>query len=138
MYSITQAGRAALSEWQEADSESARALLTAFVDGRLKDLTVAAEGAPESRARRRVTRSGRRAPAAPGRRGAPPGDGVEEAVYYNGYRGGVDLGGDVRVAGATAKEARRIRALFDRHQRRFSQRTGGGSRTSSECLPSIA
>jgi betaine-aldehyde dehydrogenase len=30
--------RAALSEWQEADSESARALLTAFVDGRLKDL----------------------------------------------------------------------------------------------------
>jgi betaine-aldehyde dehydrogenase len=31
--------RAALSEWQEADSGSARALLTAFVDGRLKDLT---------------------------------------------------------------------------------------------------
>jgi betaine-aldehyde dehydrogenase len=33
--------RAALSEWQEADSESARALLTAFVDGRLKDLAQA-------------------------------------------------------------------------------------------------
>jgi betaine-aldehyde dehydrogenase len=30
--------RAALSEWQEADSESARALLTAFVEGRLNDL----------------------------------------------------------------------------------------------------
>jgi betaine-aldehyde dehydrogenase len=30
--------RATLSEWQEADSESARALLTVFVDGRLKDL----------------------------------------------------------------------------------------------------
>jgi betaine-aldehyde dehydrogenase len=30
--------RAALSEWQEADSGSARALLTAFVEGRLKDL----------------------------------------------------------------------------------------------------
>jgi betaine-aldehyde dehydrogenase len=30
--------RAALSEWQEADSGSARALLSAFVDGRLKDL----------------------------------------------------------------------------------------------------
>jgi betaine-aldehyde dehydrogenase len=30
--------RAALSEWQEADSESARALLTAFIEGRLKDL----------------------------------------------------------------------------------------------------
>ncbi len=30
--------RAALSQWREADSESARALLTAFVDGRLRDL----------------------------------------------------------------------------------------------------
>ena len=30
--------RAALSEWQEADSGSARALLTAFVDGRLREL----------------------------------------------------------------------------------------------------
>ena len=34
--------RAALSEWQEADSESARALLTAFVEGRLKELAQAA------------------------------------------------------------------------------------------------
>ena len=33
--------RAALSEWQEADSESARALLTAFVEGRLRELTQA-------------------------------------------------------------------------------------------------
>src|SRR5579862_3609099 len=33
--------RAALSEWQEADSEAARALLTAFVEGRLKDLSQA-------------------------------------------------------------------------------------------------
>ena len=30
--------RAALSDWKEADSESARALLTAFVDGRLKEI----------------------------------------------------------------------------------------------------
>jgi betaine-aldehyde dehydrogenase len=30
--------RATLSEWQEADSESARALLTGFVEGRLKEL----------------------------------------------------------------------------------------------------
>jgi betaine-aldehyde dehydrogenase len=30
--------RAALSEWREADSESARALLVAFVDGRLREL----------------------------------------------------------------------------------------------------
>ena len=41
--------RAALSEWQEADSESARALLTAFVDGRLKELTVVAPGAQPAR-----------------------------------------------------------------------------------------
>jgi betaine-aldehyde dehydrogenase len=34
--------RAALSSWQEADSESARALLTAFVDGRLKECAPAA------------------------------------------------------------------------------------------------
>ena len=34
--------RAALSEWQEADSESARALLTAFVEGRLRELAQAA------------------------------------------------------------------------------------------------
>jgi betaine-aldehyde dehydrogenase len=40
--------RAALSEWQEADSESARALLTAFVEGRLKDL---AQRPPELTAR---------------------------------------------------------------------------------------
>jgi betaine-aldehyde dehydrogenase len=40
--------RAALSEWQEADSESARALLTAFVDGRLHELarSPASDGAP--------------------------------------------------------------------------------------------
>jgi betaine-aldehyde dehydrogenase len=42
--------RAALSQWQEADSESARALLTAFVEGRLKDLTAAAT--PDARASR--------------------------------------------------------------------------------------
>jgi len=41
--------RAALSEWQEADSESARALLTAFVDARLKDVTVPAAGVPSAR-----------------------------------------------------------------------------------------
>ncbi len=38
--------RAALSQWQEADSGSARALLTAFVDGRLRDL--ARQGTPQS------------------------------------------------------------------------------------------
>jgi betaine-aldehyde dehydrogenase len=45
--------RAALSEWQEADSESARALLTAFVEGRLRELTRSAEadGSEPTRAR---------------------------------------------------------------------------------------
>ena len=55
--------RAALSEWQEADSESARALLTAFVDGRLRELATAAAaqagatagGAPAGRAAARAT-----------------------------------------------------------------------------------
>ena len=37
--------RAALSNWREADSEGARALLTAFVDGRLKEYAAAAPGA---------------------------------------------------------------------------------------------
>ncbi len=47
--------RAALSDWQEADSESARALLTAFVSGRLKESArqepvqaLTDSGAPES------------------------------------------------------------------------------------------
>jgi betaine-aldehyde dehydrogenase len=44
--------RAALSAWQEADSESARALLAAFVDGRLKDLAQARAAAPAAPAAR--------------------------------------------------------------------------------------
>ena len=38
--------RAALSDWTEADSEGARALLTAFVDGRLRERALAAAGPP--------------------------------------------------------------------------------------------
>jgi betaine-aldehyde dehydrogenase len=44
--------RAALSNWQEADSESARALLTAFVDGRLREhapASVASTAQPRAR-----------------------------------------------------------------------------------------
>jgi betaine-aldehyde dehydrogenase len=40
--------RAALSRWQEADSESARAMLTAFVDSRLQKSAPAEEPAPET------------------------------------------------------------------------------------------
>ncbi len=45
--------RAALSGWREADSESARALLTAFVDGRLKAAAIPASrtGVPRRRTR---------------------------------------------------------------------------------------
>ena len=45
--------RAALSQWREADSESARALLTTFVDGRLTSLEYAApaRAAPRAAAR---------------------------------------------------------------------------------------
>jgi betaine-aldehyde dehydrogenase len=38
--------RAALSGWREADSESARALLTAFVDGRLSQAAAVSQSAP--------------------------------------------------------------------------------------------
>jgi len=40
--------RAALSGWREADSESARALLTAFVDGRLSQAAAVSPSAPSS------------------------------------------------------------------------------------------
>ncbi len=43
--------RAALSQWQEADSASARALLTAFVEGRLRELGRPPAAAPAPRAR---------------------------------------------------------------------------------------
>ena len=52
--------RAALSEWQEADSESARAMLTAFVEARLRDY--AQQGAAAGAAS-----GAQAAPAAPGR-----------------------------------------------------------------------
>ncbi len=42
--------RAALSRWQEADSGTARALLTAFVDGRLRDLAQLHGAAPRAAA----------------------------------------------------------------------------------------
>jgi betaine-aldehyde dehydrogenase len=42
--------RAALSGWREADSESSRALLTDFVDGRLKSAQALAQSAPTARA----------------------------------------------------------------------------------------
>src|SRR5205085_12694423 len=50
--------RAALSEWQEADSEAARALLTAFVDGRIKELAQAETQRANARATAATCRAG--------------------------------------------------------------------------------
>jgi betaine-aldehyde dehydrogenase len=56
--------RAALSGWREADSESARALLTAFVDGRLEHAmrvtSVSGAAAPVARAQHMVPAGGER------------------------------------------------------------------------------
>jgi betaine-aldehyde dehydrogenase len=52
--------RAALSGWREADSESARALLTAFVDGRLSDAAAAADGGGASAQAPRCPAAGER------------------------------------------------------------------------------
>jgi betaine-aldehyde dehydrogenase len=54
--------RAALSGWQEADSESARGLLTAFVEGRLREL---ARSPAEDTAQAATSEVPRRAPDAP-------------------------------------------------------------------------
>ncbi len=50
--------RAALSEWQEADSEAARALLTAFVEGRLSELAQAETERANARATAQTCRAG--------------------------------------------------------------------------------
>ena len=50
--------RAALSEWQEADSEAARALLTAFVEGRLSELAQAETQRANARATAETCRAG--------------------------------------------------------------------------------
>jgi len=52
--------RAALSGWREADSESARALLTAFVDGRLKGAATAGEQGAAARSTHRGPAGGER------------------------------------------------------------------------------
>ena len=80
--------RAALSEWREADSESARALLTAFVDGRLRDNTIATEAAPR--------------PGAPGAPAAAPAAG-ERFATINPATGAVLA--SLTVAGVDAIEA---------------------------------
>jgi betaine-aldehyde dehydrogenase len=100
--------RAALSGWQEADSESARAMLTAFVDGRLRECAAAAPldagdvagnpmGAPEA------SPAGALAGATvPGKLSAPVGAGGQFASR-NPANG--DILGYLTVAGAAQVDA---------------------------------
>ena len=146
--------RAALSEWQEADSESACALLTAFVEGRLKDLAADVRGH-----RHRCCRAGRRAagrrrhlPGAQprhrcrarrahrGRPGADRGGGGARA------RGTASLGGPRRrgtrpraaACGATAARAqRRTGAARDLEYRQAHPGNAGGRRDLRRGVPRV-
>jgi len=87
--------RAALSGWREADSESARSLLTAFVDGRLKDAAApAAAGAGAGTAGPAVRGSG---PAA-GERFASINPATGEVLGYVRAAGSVQVDAAVRAA----------------------------------------
>ncbi len=89
--------RAALSGWREADSESARALLTAFVDGRLEhaaDAAPDAAGADENGAAARARRTG---PAA-GERFASVNPATGEVLGYVAAAGSVQVDAAVRAA----------------------------------------
>jgi betaine-aldehyde dehydrogenase len=88
--------RAALSGWREADSESARALLTEFVDGRLNGTRAAP--APESD---ETGSGGSKAGERTGRTAAPSAG--ERFASFNPATG--EVLGYVRVAGATEVNA---------------------------------
>jgi betaine-aldehyde dehydrogenase len=92
--------RAALSGWREADSESARALLTEFVDGRLKSSTSGSSAVEGDAAAGygAVTQAAAEA----GRRAASPGPG-ERFASFNPATG--EVLGYVTVAGATQVNA---------------------------------
>jgi betaine-aldehyde dehydrogenase len=82
--------RAALSGWREADSESARALLTAFVDGRLKGAALAeAQGA--------AARGTHRGPAG-GERFASINPATGEVLGYVTAAGSAEIDAAVRAA----------------------------------------
>ncbi|MGA2187853.1 MAG: betaine-aldehyde dehydrogenase [Steroidobacteraceae bacterium] len=88
--------RAALSGWREADSESARALLTEFVDGRLKSVPApgphAAQGAGGDTAHLRA------APPAPGERFASFNPATGEVLGYVTVAGPAEVNAAVRAA----------------------------------------
>ena len=85
--------RAALSGWREADSESARALLTAFVDGRLRQAAAVDRGGDASRAAR-----GRGAVPAPGERFASINPATGEILGYVIAAGAVQVNAAVLAA----------------------------------------
>jgi betaine-aldehyde dehydrogenase len=88
--------RAALSGWREADSESARALLTEFVDGRLKSVPAAgahaAHGAGGDSAHLRAV------PPAPGERFASFNPATGEVLGYVTVAGPAEVNAAVRAA----------------------------------------
>jgi betaine-aldehyde dehydrogenase len=100
--------RAALSGWREADSESARALLTEFVDGRLKSVSNSGSNAAPSAG---ASRQGQCA--------APPGPG-ERFASFNPATG--EVLGYVTVAGAPEVNAA-VRAA-QRGQAKWAAMTG--------------
>ena len=80
--------RAALSGWREADSESARALLTAFVDGRLR------QAVPDAGAAARARHSG----PSPGERFASINPATGEVLGYVTAAGSAQVNAAVRAA----------------------------------------
>jgi betaine-aldehyde dehydrogenase len=95
--------RAALSGWQEADSESARATLTAFVDGRLRECAAAA-GASDAGAGADGPTSGKpSAPVVAGGRFASLNPATGEILGYVTVAGAAQV--DAAVAAATTAQA---------------------------------
>jgi betaine-aldehyde dehydrogenase len=97
--------RAALSGWREADSESARALLTAFVDERLKQSAAAANDTTTAAANDAAARRGARAagPAA-GERFASINPATGQVLGYVTADGAAQI--DAAVAAAQKGQAR--------------------------------
>jgi betaine-aldehyde dehydrogenase len=88
--------RAALSGWREADSESARALLTEFVDGRLKSVVHSASSAAQSAGAARQEQRG--ASPAPGERFASFNPATGEVLGYVTVAGATEVNAAVRAA----------------------------------------
>ncbi len=95
--------RAALSGWQEADSESARATLTAFVDGRLRELS-AESTAPAATRHAEPAGATRAAPPPAGAQFASLNPATGEVLGHVTAAGAAEV--DAAVAAATAAQAR--------------------------------